>query len=281
MEQFDGKIKNKLASLEYHKPPVNKLMTEMFAKLDSDEAAAQVIEMTADSPVSTFGSWMWKIAASVVLLLVAGWTFYQMQHVEVRTQRAMQITHVFPDGSRAALNAGSTMQYNKLTWKLNRNLKLDGEAFFEVEKGRSFSVSSTQGTTRVLGTSFNVYARNGDYQVECYTGKVQVTVGRDQTLLIPGEGVRHYDGQKEQYALNSNRQGNWRTGQFYFDNDLLIDVAATLSRQFDIEVVLNNAHHQTRYTGYFTDENLETALKLICQPLGLSYKLADGTVVIE
>ena len=133
MEQFDGKIKNKLASLEYHKPPVNKLMTEMFAKLDSDEAAAQVIEMTADSPVSTFGSWMWKIAASVVLLLVAGWTFYQMQHVEVRTQRAMQITHVFPDGSRAALNAGSTMQYNKLTWKLNRNLKLDGEAFFEVK----------------------------------------------------------------------------------------------------------------------------------------------------
>ena len=152
MEQFVGKIKNKLASLEYHKPPVNELMTEMFAKLDSEKAEAPVIEMIADSPVSTFGSWMWKIAASIVLLLVAGWTFYQMQHVEVRTQRAMQITHILPDGSSAELNAGSTIEYNKLTWKLSRNLKLDGEAFFEVEKGRSFSVSSTQGTTRISGS---------------------------------------------------------------------------------------------------------------------------------
>ena len=281
MENFDLYIKNKLTELTFKGEPDESQIADLFTRLDqADDAEAPVIDMPVRSRSFSLGRSAWRIAASVAILVAAGWVTYQSQNVMVQAERAEQLTHTLPDGSTVTLNAASDISYNKLAWRFGRRLNLEGEAFFEVEKGKAFSVKSEQGITEVLGTSFNVYTRENDYRVECFSGRVLVEVGDEQTQLAKGEGVRHRKT-KKRFRLNPDQHGDWRSGQFYFDNDPLSQVVATLSRQFDIEVRLDKKYRQTRYTGYFTDQNQELALKLICDPLGLTYKLADGIVVIE
>jgi len=54
------------------------------------------------------------------------------------------------------LNSKSTISFNKTDWKNNRQLTLDGEAYFKVEKGSTFTVNTNNGSVTVLGTQFNV-----------------------------------------------------------------------------------------------------------------------------
>src|SRR5690606_4696634 len=82
-----------------------------------------------------------------------------------------------PDGSTVTLNAASTIEYNSLTWFLRRKISLNGEAFFKVLKGPSFSVGAGKASVEVLGTSFNVKQRNDIVSVACFTGKVTVNTG--------------------------------------------------------------------------------------------------------
>jgi ferric-dicitrate binding protein FerR (iron transport regulator) len=192
--------------------------------------------------------------------------------------------HDLPDGSIVQLNADSKLEYNKLLWLVNRNVSLKGEAYFDAEKGKKFTVFSERGQTQVLGTGFNVYSRNQDYKVECIEGSVKVSCigSRDDIVLLAGDGV-HF-GTSDQvmlYNFSVEDRNDWRKGEFYFNNESLNSVFETLSRQFDIDLQFNRDINNIKYTGYFNDKNLENALKLICDPVDLSYHIKDGYVVIE
>ena len=73
------------------------------------------------------------------------------------------------------LNSKSTITFNKHNWDTNRTLELNGEAFFDVEKGNTFTVKTSQGNVSVLGTEFNVNASVDFFRVSCYEGKVKVS----------------------------------------------------------------------------------------------------------
>jgi ferric-dicitrate binding protein FerR (iron transport regulator) len=57
------------------------------------------------------------------------------------------------------LNAASKLSFNEKKWADQRALTLEGEAFFKVQKGQTFSVNTTAGVITVLGTQFNVKER--------------------------------------------------------------------------------------------------------------------------
>lgn len=285
MENFDLKIRNKLFSLEYNQAPDNDLMAGMFERLDKrlDKETA-VIEMTPENEKrESYGAYL-RIAASLVILIAVGFGLYQVNEVNLYASKGSKAVHQLPDGSSVALNADSKIEYNKLTWMFTRSLSLEGEAFFEVEKGEKFKVASDWGSTQVFGTSFNIYSRGQDYIVECITGRVKVNyVGSlEKIVLTPGKGIKYNESENGTIFSNDNENfAKWRTGEFYFDNEPLKNVIGELSRQYNIEIKLDNKYQQKKYTGYFNDKNLDTALKLICDPIELNYQVRDGYVVIE
>lgn len=284
MENFDQKIRNKLFSLEYEKAPNVSLMSGMFEQLEQSQIKeVPVIELEhTNNARNLYGTYI-RIAAAVVFLIVAGFSFYQVNEVNLYASKGSNLTHQFPDGSSVNINADSKLAYNKLSWFFNRSVSMDGEAFFEVEKGEPFTVFSELGSTSVLGTSFNIYSRAQDYNVACITGSVKVSLGEfDDIILTPGNGVRFSNDEKgTEYSLNEDHLADWRSGEFFFDNEPLINVVATLSRQYNIEVRLAKRYEQNKYTGYFNDKNLETALKIICDPSELEFQIIDGYVVIK
>lgn len=115
-----------------------------------------------------------KIAAVLVVLLTTGWFIYYNSPTSISTGTGEIAVYGLPDNSEVRLNAESKIKYYPRKWDGNRSLSLEGEAFFEVEKGQKFEVQTSQGIVQVLGTKFNVKNRPGFFEVTCYEGSVRV-----------------------------------------------------------------------------------------------------------
>ena len=103
-----------------------------------------------------------------------------------------------------------------------------------MEKGKRFSVESKNGVTTVLGTSFNIYARDTNYEVNCLTGKVKVEVpDGQQQIIYPNQQVKLENNQLQVSDVNADHSTDWRNQNFIF-------TSATLKRVFrEIEIAYN------------------------------------------
>jgi len=134
-----------------------------------------------------------RIAAVLVIGLALWYGLGDHSGVVLDATAGQQLVHELPDRSKVQLNAGSRLTYKEKNWQDDRSLQLQGEAFFDVEKGATFQVETTLGTVQVLGTEFNVRQRNGLFQVRCVEGRVAVEVLGQTKELTPGQGQRLLD----------------------------------------------------------------------------------------
>jgi len=229
---------------------------------------------------NTFSTF-WKVAA-IFALVLAGYYYTTLSDTSVETEIAETDTFLLPDNSEVLLNAGSKITYNKKKWDDSRELSLDGEAYFKVTKGNKFSVKTVDGTVSVLGTEFNVFARDGFFTVACYEGLVSVAFS-DTLLKVPaGSKIQIENGKLVINHVTENPSPVWLSKESYFENAPLSLVLKELERQYPIKVTVGKVVPEHKFSGTFTHTNLELALKAICEPLHLNYKTnKNGTVFIN
>lgn len=126
--------------------------------------------------------WLALAASLVLLLSVAG--FMKFYTVKTFCPQGVHTSLQLPDGSQVELNAYTHVNYHPYWWFISRKVELEGEAFFDVEKGKKFRVVSAHATTEVLGTTFNVFARGADYMVTCHTGRVRVSDAKSNKSVV-------------------------------------------------------------------------------------------------
>lgn len=217
------------------------------------------------------------IAATVIIILTGGWMMMRPQAKSLthfHTPLAEHVTTKLPDGSTVIINAASSLDFDAQNWDEDRSVTLKGEAFFEVAKGETFTVHTSLGQVEVLGTSFNVYAREKTFKVACITGKVKVISDKNSDLavediLTPG----HIFTQKNDSVGTVNQisfeaPDSWRKGAFNFENEPLNEVIAVMERQFGIQIDLD-IESGRMYTGNFTIDDLEEAFVSVAKPMGL------------
>jgi len=220
-----------------------------------------------------------SIAAGLLLLIGIG-TFIRFYQVTIQTPAGEHQLAEMPDGSTINLNAESTLKYHPYWWKFNRELHFEGEAFFEVQKGGKFSVISKNGTTQVLGTSFNIFSRNDNYKVTCLTGSVQViSKTKNNALLQPNSKAEiQPDGTIEiQHNIEPFPEISWKKNIFMFTAVPAYEVFHEIERQFGVKVTTNMNSHAL-YTGNFSrDLDVEEILGYVCPALGLDYNRKTAT----
>ncbi|MCE7996255.1 MAG: hypothetical protein HEP71_30015 [Roseivirga sp.] len=230
--------------------------------------------------------WITGVAASFILAIGALFLLSQSDQMVIDTATAESNTISLPNGSAVYLNANSSINYSEKTWEQERLVELEGEAFFEVTKGNRFVVSTAFGSVEVLGTSFNVRVRNQRLEVSCKTGKVRVASpdNNSSQIITPGLRVVATAGVVyEPVKVDIGQVGNWRDGEYDFESVLLTEVLEEFERQFDIELKYDKTDPEIKdrvYNGYFSNTNLNEAIQLICNPMGLGYKIDDSAVTI-
>ena len=220
------------------------------------------------------------VAALLFLLLI--FNLGNEYDTSVNVPMAKTETISLPDGSTVAVNADSKIAYNKATWDTKREVFLEGEAFFSVEKGSNFKVLTDDGTVQVLGTSFNVYSRKDQFNVQCETGKVSVqTSGGVESILTPQQSVTVENGKHQVDSITeTERRSTWRSGTFVYKATKIIEVASELERQFDVSIKMDKSLEGTKYTGSFQRSSLETALTEVFYPVNLKFEIEGKNVNI-
>jgi len=184
------------------------------------------------------------------------------------------------------LNAGTELAFSM---EEVRSAELTGEAFFEVEKSSvPFVVSTASGTVRVLGTSFNVYARDGALRVACVTGRVRVTFSgsADSVDLTKGEGVS-WSGKSARVSApyNPMETMDYLDGRSVFREVPLREVLDEVERQFGLVVKLppTISGSQTINTGFSHDDTVQDVLKSVLNtlPVGVTFDVKGNKVTVK
>lgn len=188
---------------------------------------------------------------------------------------------MLPDASMVTLNAKSTLTYNAKKWEDNRNLDLEGEAFFKVIKGEKFTVNTTQGNITVLGTEFNVNNRDGLFKVTCYEGSVKVTSGIKSSVLKPGDIFLILDGKYIATEKENLNKPKWLNNESGFVSMPLKYVLKEFERQYKLKIDSDSIDTNALFTGSFTHENKELALKSITLPLNIKYSIKNQLIELS
>jgi ferric-dicitrate binding protein FerR (iron transport regulator) len=263
------KIKNAVGGIEISNPDLEHNFNVIKQKLaNKKQTKTKVIPI-------------WRYATIAACLLV----FFNLYHFfiadnEIITDFGSSKMITLADNSKVSLNSKSTLSYGN-TFEYQRTLKLEGEAFFEVEKGSQFTVETSLGDVRVLGTKFNVIAIQDFFEVKCYEGKVQVTQKENSTILTQGESVRFYNSTKENWADESSAKPTWISGESSFKNVPIRYVIEQFKNQYNVAVDYPKTIENIKFTGTFTHKESNVALQTICLPLHLKFsKDQSGKIII-
>lgn len=227
-------------------------------------------------------NWTKIIPRIAAVLIISLGLFYFVNNPSAKnfnTQYSENKTITLPDNSVVNLNEFSNLQYQTKKWKENRNLQLKGEAFFDVEKGSRFNVNTSYGTISVLGTEFNVLSRDSIFKVSCYEGLVQVTYNQ-KTIKLPAGAEFTLSNITEEKTNIVLATPQWLNNKSVFERVLLNDVIKELEKHYKISVATNLKNKDVYFTGAFSNNNLESALKAITQPFNLTYSIKNKTEII-
>lgn len=238
------------------------------------------------------------VAVSITLLLCIsnyisfheGYKKLNSQMVEMVNPMGMRSSIILPDGTKVILNAGTTLSYPTAFVSDQREVKVNGEAFFEVshDKDHPFIVNAEDVKVKVLGTKFNVKAYDDDDNIEVTLAEGKVGVGLDTKNLIqimPGQQIKYMKAShrfiKREVRLQSYT--SWICGKFYFTNYSLEKIAKQLERSFNVRIqILGNDLRNAAFTGDFVrGENIDQILRVMTANRPIKYKIEGDQITIS
>ena len=217
------------------------------------------------------------VAASLVLFFSIN-NFLFNNDVDYQSNFGEQQIIALIDGSEVILNAKSELKYNKKDWKTNREVFLNGEAFFKVKKGSKFTVTTPNGTVTVLGTQFNVNTNKNFFDVVCYEGSVKVISNNVERIITRNQAVRNNNGLTAYIPNLENEVPSWVSGQSSFKSVPLSQVIDALHKQFNIDFDSATIDDAIVFTGSFDNKNLNIALASVFETVNVKYAVSKNKI---
>lgn len=213
----------------------------------------------------------------------------------VKTTSRGQKSHVIlKDGSKITLNSESQIKYDQGFGTTNRDIKLTGEAYFEVAKNAAipFNVEANNTTTTAIGTAFNISAFPTEEStvISLASGKVKVLskgkgVNSDsEVFLDPGKEYLVAQGNAGALlrGFDPEKVLSWKDNILNFDNTDMPSLIQSLERWYNVEVVVLNPQKMVgiRGTGKFKNESLENVLRVLSYSLQFDFQMDGDKVTI-
>ncbi len=258
------------------------------------------------------------IAASIILIIGAAFFYnysdtkinkFSKQVVSTTTNKGSKTKIVLPDSSIVVLNADSKLSYGPDFNVKTRNVQLTGEAFFEVSHNASlpFVIHTDKADIKVLGTVFNVryYPEESIFETTLIKGRVEVIPAEKsakKVILKPMEKYTITKSEKNQDQVFREEntlpkldltqvitihdsiiaETAWTQNHLSFVNKSLVEIAAELERQFNIQVVFKtNQSKSYHYTVYLDNYSLDEALNALRKLKKFDYSLNNNILIID
>ena len=203
-----------------------------------------------------------------------------------------RINLVLADNSSIWLNSNTTFKYPSQFSKKQREVYLDGEAYFEVSANdkQPFIVNTHQGGVKVTGTTFNVsaYSKYGKFETSLFEGKVGVYLKNTKEEIIninPTQKAIFKDGKLEINNIVDYDEFLWRRGLIAFKNKQLDEILSVLEQYFDITIrIEDDCLPDNTYTGKFRQsDGIDYALRVLQKSINFTYERdnEEQTILIK
>lgn len=209
----------------------------------------------------------------------------------MKTPRGGQYRLVLPDGTKVWLNAASSITFPTVFTGYQRNVRITGEAYFEVIKDASkpFIVDIDENTAvQVIGTSFNINAYPNDAfaSTTLIEGKVKVLVnkGAHAITLEPGERVNTAGNGilKVDKNIDAEEDIAWKKGFFQFTSTPLSKIMKQLERWYDVEFNYSDSSLATSpYTGNISrNAGISQVLNMLTRAGNIRFKIDNKKISV-
>lgn len=263
------------ASAAEYEPDVNKGWQQLQLKSRMREEANAANSVRPGVVAEKTRKISWAVAASLAFLLSLGsllvYEFIQPEWVEVKTALNETKLVELADGSRVSLNENSSLAYPTNFQHESREVRLKGEAYFEVEKaeGKRFTVFAEGTKTEVIGTAFYLSAYpEEEVKIQVTEGKVAFasTLNQEAVFLTPGQEAVW--GKSRQLPLKAEIKDEnfqaWHRKELVFRNTRLDQLVAQLEQYFDVSISIRNpALHNCHFSVSFQNPELGQVLEII------------------
>ena len=242
-----------------------------------------------------------KVAASIVVLFGLGYLFFMIapinnakeipvEEVVLQTEWGQKMNLTLPDGTQVHLNSGTTIKFPKKFSAYSREVKLDGEAFFEVAKNpnKPFIIQTGEVNTMVHGTSFNInnYDDKDRVEVTVATGKVEVSSNEEKVFLTQNDQAIFDRTTKNitKELVNAADYLYWKKGIINFKDAPLAEALEALERWYGVSFIVKNEKvKRCHITASFNNEILTVVLEsIIYAKKGLQFEyIEDNKIMIK
>lgn len=256
---------------------VNKAWTDLHSRLKDDK----LLEKSTGKWVSA--SSLLRIAASVIIIL--GLSFVAVyftsnnntaNNVITAGIDERNLTVDLPDDSKVFLNRNASITYPDNFSKNTREVKMEGEAFFDIKSNpeKPFIISAGEAKVRVLGTSFSINTNDNKVEVFVKTGKVLLTsADGSQSLSLEAGFVGIIDGDiSSKDMINDANYLSWNTEILEYDGHSLNEVLGDLDKIHNIKIETTDSDIlDYPITTTFNKQPPDTIIQIICTTFNLNY----------
>lgn len=266
-------------------------------QFDSKKAWKSVDKQTHQARILSLSSWsrrdFVRIAAFAFLFVALGFSLvhWAQQYGDKVSSQIVEakegaVSFSLPDGSKVVLREGSFICFPEKFSGQTRNVKLTGEAFFDIEPNKDipFIIDAGEAKVRVVGTSFNVNTLGNSskcIEVAVQTGRVELFDAKvkDRKIVLDPGNIGSFDPKTQNLIRKEGFDPNimaWRTFDLFFNNTSIVDVFAMLSDVYGVTFDLSeiNGMKERKLTARYKQQSLDSILKL----LELSHKLSPEKI---
>ena len=246
----------------------------------------------------------WHIAITSAAAVLAGVIvlngFHMMKTLSkpftIVTNLGERVQTILPDGSKIWVGACSKLEYYNplpLFGSKEREVYLNGEAYFEVEKDKNhpFVVCSNDLQITVSGTRFNIRSNEDDMFITTtlLEGEIKVTAaawGDQEIVMKPNEQLRFNQETNaiEWYACPSAKEYiGWIDGKLHFESAALGEIAASLERYYNVTITIasEKLRHEKFTCDFETTENIYQIFSVLKLTNTFDYKINNRHIELS
>jgi transmembrane sensor len=216
--------------------------------------------------------WLYARYLVAAAALITFGLYFLFTPIHISVPYGEMATIELSDGSEVELNSGSELTYSRFFGRANRDLTLNGEAYFSVKPAAApFRVKSNGTVTEVLGTQFNIRSWRDDPNSETVLtvteGKVDFFTERSehQKVTLTAGKLSRWNFEMEtpivEEPLNISDRIGWKENRLIFKEQSLIVILHELERRFNTRISLEvpGAGLDT-LTAYYSEPKSVTAV---------------------
>ncbi len=256
------------------------LLDNIHHKIKIEEA----VFFTQSRVRNRLANYLTRIAASLFIPVLAASMFLYFQnnsfrkiksYADIYSPYGTRTSFSLPDGSTGWLNGGSSLKFPTRFGRTTREVKLTGEAYFNVISNhkKPFIVSTDNIDVKVSGTSFNVMAYTDEEITEVTLERGIVEVFKKLNnhrqsigLLKPNESFTYNSVSDSDsiISINIKEKLSWLDGKLTFKFEPFEEVIHRINRWYNVNIVIKDKLLDSYiYYGTFKDETLEEVLNLL------------------